>query len=238
MPHKLIKIALNTLLINFYYTNYMKKILLLEDDEILSETLIELLEAEGFSLTHVKDGREALDATFVSQFDLMLLDVNVPFINGFELLKELREAGDKTGAIFLTALTDIDSLARGFEIGADDYIKKPFDFDELLVRIRALLKKQYNGNSKIEIGDFIFDTQSEELYRDGKFIKLTPYETLITKILLKNRGNTISKYELLDLLNEGEEMSEGALRVHINSLRKIGLPIITLRGVGYRFEKA
>ncbi len=215
----------------------MKKILLLEDDEILSETLIELLEAEGFSLTHVKDGQEALDATFVSQYDLMLLDVNVPFINGFELLKELREAGDKTVAIFLTALTDIDSLAHGFEIGADDYIKKPFDFDELLVRIKALFKKQYSGN-KVEIGDFIFDTQSEELYKNGKFIKLTPYETTITKILLKNRGNTISKYELLDLLNEGEEMSEGALRVHINSLRKIGLPVITIRGVGYRFAKS
>ena len=215
----------------------MKKILLLEDDEILSETLIELLEAEGFSLTHVKDGQEALDATFVSQYDLMLLDVNVPFINGFELLKELRDAGDKTVAIFLTALTDIDSLAHGFEIGADDYIKKPFDFDELLVRIKALFKKQYSGN-KVEIGDFIFDTQSEELYKNGKFIKLTPYETTITKILLKNRGNTISKYELLDLLNEGEEMSEGALRVHINSLRKIGLPVITIRGVGYRFAKS
>jgi len=215
----------------------MKKILLLEDDEILSETLIELLEAEGFEVLHVKDGQEAIEATFVSQFDLMLLDVNVPFINGFELLKELREAGDKTVAIFLTALTDISSLSRGFEIGADDYIKKPFDFDELLIRINALLKKQYNG-SKIEIGSFIFDTQSEELYKDGKFIKLTPYETLITKILLKNRGNTISKYELLDLLDEGEEMSEGALRVHINSLRKIGLPIITIRGVGYRFEKS
>ena len=215
----------------------MKKILLLEDDEILYETLIELLEAEGFDVVHVKDGQEALDATFVSQFDLMLLDVNVPYINGFELLKELREAGNKTITIFLTALTDIDSLSRGFEIGADDYIKKPFDFDELLVRIRALLKKQYNG-TKAEIGDFVFDIEKEELYRNGKFIKLTPYETTITKILLKNRGNTISKYELLDLLNEGEEMSEGALRVHINSLRKIGLPIITLRGVGYRFEKA
>ncbi len=215
----------------------MKKILLLEDDEILYETLIELLEAEGFDVVHVKDGQEALDATFVSQFDLMLLDVNVPFINGFELLKELRESGNATPAIFLTALTDISSLSRGFEIGADDYIKKPFDFDELLVRIRALLKKQYNG-TKAEIGDFVFDIEKEELYRNGKFIKLTPYETTITKILLKNRGNTVSKYELLDLLNEGEEMSEGALRVHINSLRKIGLPIITIRGVGYRFEKA
>ena len=230
-------VALNTPLINFYYTNCMKKILLLEDDEILYETLIELLEAEGFEVVHVKDGQEALDATFVSQFDLMLLDVNVPFINGFELLKELREAGNKTPAIFLTALTDISSLSRGFEIGADDYIKKPFDFDELLVRMRALLKKRYSRD-KIEIANFAFDTQNEELYKDGKFLKLTPYEKIIAKLFFQNIGKTVSKYELLDVLNEGYEMSEGALRVHINSLRKIGLPIITLRGVGYRFEEA
>ncbi len=215
----------------------MKKILLLEDDEILYETLIELLEAEGFDVVHVKDGQEALDATFVSQFDLMLLDVNVPFISGFELLKELRESGNKAPAIFLTALTDISSLSRGFEIGADDYIKKPFDFDELLVRMRALLKKQYSGN-KVEIGDFVFDVDSAELYKNGKFVKLTPYESIISKLMFKNIGKSVSKYELLDILNEGEEMSEGALRVHINSLRKIGLPIITIRGVGYRFEKS
>ncbi len=217
----------------------MKKILLLEDDEILYETLVELLEAESFEVVHAKDGREALDATFVSGFDLMILDVNVPFIDGFELLHELREAGNKTPAIFLTALTDIASLSHGFEIGADDYIKKPFDFDELLIRIRALLKKQYReSSSKIEIANFIFNTESEELYKDGKFLKLTPYESIISKVLFQNINRTLSKYALLDLLNEGHEMSEGALRVHINSLRKIGLPIITIRGVGYRFEEA
>ncbi len=217
----------------------MKKILLLEDDEILYETLIELLEAEGFEVVHVKDGQEALDATFVSSFDLMLLDVNVPFINGFEFLQELRETGNKTIAIFLTALTDIDSLSHGFDIGVDDYIKKPFDFDELLIRIKALLKKQYkNANNKIKIANFIFDMEGEELYEDNKFVKLTPYETIISKILFRNIDKTVSKYELLDILNEGEETSEGALRVHINNLRKIGLPIITIRGIGYRLEKS
>ena len=217
----------------------MKKILLLEDDEILYETLVELLEAESFEVVHVKDGREALDATFVSGFDIMLLDVNVPFMDGFELLRELREAGNHTPAIFLTALTDIASLSHGFEIGTDDYIKKPFDFDELLIRIRALLKKHYSsGSNKIKIANFMFDIESEEVYKDGKFLKLTPYETIIAKVLFQNSDKTISKYALLDLLNEGHEMSEGALRVHINSLRKMGLPIITIRGIGYRFEEA
>ncbi len=215
----------------------MKKILLLEDDEVLSETLIDLLEAEGFEVTHVKNGQEALDATFNKRFDVMILDVNVPNINGFELLKELREAGDKTIAIFLTALTDIDSLSHGFDIGADDYIKKPFDFDELLIRIKALLKKQSNS-SKVTLGAFSFDFEQEELYKDGKFVKLTPYERQIAKLLFKNIGKSVTKFELFDILNYGEEMSEGALRVHINSLRKIGLPIETLRGIGYRLEDA
>ncbi len=213
----------------------MKNILLLEDNEILSETLIELFDAEEFSVVHVKDGQEALDVIFISKFDLMIFDVNVPFINGFELLKDLRESGNRTPVIFLTALSDIASLSRGFEVGADDYIKKPFDFDELLIRIRALLRKYYIDN-KIEIDNFIFDIDNKELYKDGKFVKLTPYESIITKFMFQNFGKNVSKYELLDILNEGNEMSEGALRVHINSLRKIGLPIITIRGVGYRFE--
>jgi len=122
----------------------MTKILLLEDDKVLSESLIELLEYENFAITHVKDGEEAINKTYEQKFDMFLFDVNVPFVNGFELLRNLRESGDETPAIFLTALDDIASLSLGFKSGADDYIKKPFDFDELLVRIKAILKRQYN----------------------------------------------------------------------------------------------
>ena len=213
----------------------MSKILLLEDDEVLYETLIELLESEDFEVTHVANGQSALDVTFVSNFDLMLLDVNVPFLNGFEFLQSLRESGDTTPAIFITALTDIASLSYGFEIGADDYIKKPFDFDELLVRIRSLLKKQYHTyDDNIILDTFKYKTLSNELYKDDKFISLSPYELNITKQLFQNLDTTLSKYNILDSLNEGHEVSEGALRVHIASLRKVGLPIITVKGIGYR----
>ena len=119
----------------------MIKLLLLEDDQVLAESLIELLESENFDIVHVLNSQKALDETFLQKFDLLLLDVNVPLFNGFELLKSLRDSGDKTPAIFLTALTDIASLSKGFDAGADDYIKKPFDFDELLIRINAILKK-------------------------------------------------------------------------------------------------
>jgi len=211
----------------------------LEDDDVLSETLVELLESEYFEVVHVSDGEMALDATFIGSFDLMLLDINVPFLNGFELLKSLRESGDMTPAIFITALTDVASLSKGFEIGADDYIKKPFDFDELLIRIKALLKKQYHTYAnEIKVGNFRFVIEKDELYLDASFISLPPYELHIVRLFFQNINKTLSKELLLNSLSEGNEMSEGALRVHINKLRKIGLPISTIKGIGYRFASS
>ena len=213
----------------------MLKILLLEDDEVLSETLVELLEAEGFEVALVSDGEMALEATFENRYDLFLLDINVPYLNGFELLKSLRQSGDKTPTIFITALTDISSLSKGFEVGADDYIKKPFDFDELLVRIKALLKKQFSTYAnEISLGSFKFDIEKEELYNEHKFIPLPPVELQITKVLFQNLNKTLKKEFLLEMLSSDGESSEGALRVHINKLRKIGLPIETVKGIGYR----
>ena len=217
----------------------MSNILLLEDDEVLAETLSELLENEGFDIVHVTNGERALDVTFTKSFDLFLLDVNVPQLNGFELLKSLREADDTTPAIFITSLNDIASLSKGFEVGADDYIKKPFDFDELLVRIKALMRKSYQSHSAlIAVGEFTFDTQKDELYKDGEFIKLSPYELHIVKLFFKNLDQTLLKENLLEELGEGKEMSEGALRVHIAKLRKVGLNITTIKGIGYRLASS
>jgi DNA-binding response OmpR family regulator len=217
----------------------MLKILLLEDDVILSETLMELLQSEEYDVVHVNDGQKALDATFSQHFDLLLLDVNVAYLSGFELLKSLREAGDKTPAIFITALTDIASLSQGFEIGADDYIKKPFDFDELLVRIHALLRKSYHSyTDELQVGAFRFVIEKDELYKGSEFIALSPYELKITKLLFQNLDKTVQKELILEYLGDGREMSEGSLRVHINKLRKIGLPISTIKGIGYRLASS
>ena len=217
----------------------MPKILLLEDDQVLSETLIELLESEEFEITHAIDGEMALDATFTKKFDLLLLDVNVPFLNGFELLKSLREASDMTPAIFITSLSDVASLSEGFDAGADDYIKKPFDFDELLVRINALIRKSYHTYAnEIKVDGFRFVIEKNELYLKSDFIPLSPYELQITKLLFQNMNKTLQKEIIFQTLSEGSEMSEGALRVHINKLRKIGLPITTLKGIGYRLASS
>ncbi|MEN4053181.1 MULTISPECIES: response regulator transcription factor [Sulfurimonas] len=217
----------------------MSKILLLEDDEVLAETLSELLENEGFEVVHVTNGEMALDATFNANFELFLLDVNVPQLNGFELLKSLREAENTTPAIFITSLNDIASLSKGFEIGADDYIKKPFDFDELLVRIKALIRKSYHSRSNLlSVANFAFDIEKNELYKDDIFVKLSPYELQIVRLFFKNLNQTLLKEDLLEELGDGREMSEGALRVHIAKLRKTGLNITTIKGIGYRLASS
>jgi len=217
----------------------MKKILLLEDDEVLSESLMELLEGENFSVSLAINGEDALDKTFSNSFDMYLLDVNVPELRGFELLKSLRDSGDKTPSIFITALNDVESLAQGFDSGADDYIKKPFDFDELLIRIYALLKRQYNSYmNEIKVDDFRFVIETNELYKENIFIPLPPCELKMLQLFFQQLNKTVQKEYIMDELYSGKEMSDGSLRVHINKLRKIGLPIMTIKGVGYRLASS
>ncbi|WP_457592549.1 response regulator transcription factor [Hydrogenimonas sp.] len=216
----------------------MLKLLLVEDDLTLGETLADLLKSEGFEVVWVKDGEKALDATFVAEFDLFLLDVKVPFVDGFELLRGLRESGDETPAIFITALTDIHSLSEGFESGADDYIKKPFDFDELLVRIRALIKKRYHAaGENIVYGEIRYDIGKDHLTRGGEPLHLPPFEKRLLRLLFQNIGKVVTKEEIAQRVAEEEELSEQALRVHINKLRKAGFSITNLRGIGYRLEE-
>ena len=217
----------------------MARILLLEDDKILSETLCELLEASGYSVSHVSNGNEALDITAKEQFELMLFDVNVPDINGFELLELLRKSGDTTACIFLTSLNDIASLSKGFEVGADDYLKKPFDFDELLVRVEALLRKTFSASqNEIKYKDFTYKINTNELFLGEEYISFAPQEQKILALFFKHMGETLLKENILYELDTEGETSEGALRVYITKLRKVGLEIQTLKGIGYRLVKS
>ena len=217
----------------------MARILLVEDDLILSETLVELLESEGYDVTLVSAGNRALEATYDEEFELMLLDVNIPDFSGFELLKMLRESGNETPCIFLTSLNDIVSLSRGFEVGADDYLKKPFDFDELLVRIQALLRKSFSAQSnEIFYNDLLYKITTNELFNEEKLILFTPLEQKLLSVFFKRINETITKQELLHELDSVNESSEGALRVYMTKLRKSGLEIQTIKGVGYRLVKA
>jgi len=217
----------------------MNKILLLEDDIILAETLIELLEAENYEITLANNGKKVLELTYENKFNIYLFDVNVPSLDGFELLKQLREAGDITPTVFLTALNDIESFTKGFDVGADDYIKKPFDFDELIVRIQFLLKKQYKSyTNNIHLQNFKFNTEKNELYLQDNFIALSAYELKLTQLFFKNINNTLSKDYLIEELSYNKIISDGTLRVYINKLRKHSLPIKTIKGVGYRLSSS
>lgn len=217
----------------------MARILLVEDDPILSETLAELLEADGYSLTLASTANEALDATYRQEYEIMLLDVNIPDFNGFELLTMLRNSGNTTPCIFLTSLNDIASLSRGFEVGADDYLKKPFDFDELLVRIGALLRKSFSAKSnEIKYHALVYKITTNELLNSNGLILLAPLEKKLLSIFFKRINETITKQELLHELDSVNESSEGSLRVYIAKLRRVGLEIQTMKGIGYRLVKA
>jgi len=216
----------------------MARILLVEDDLILSETLSELLEAEGYSVSLATTGNTALEITYENSFELMLFDVNIPDFSGFELLKILRESGNEIPCIFLTSLSDIASLSRGFEVGADDYLKKPFDFDELLVRIQALLRKSFSAKeNEVAYKDLRYKIQTNELFRKDELILLAPQEQKLLALFFRRKDETITKQEFLYELDTVNESSEGALRVYITKLRKVGLEIQTIKGIGYRLVK-
>ena len=201
----------------------MKNILLLEDDLILGETLKEILEDEDYKVTWVKDGNDGLSKTFEKDFDLYLFDVNVPFINGFELLQSLRENKDITPAIFITALIDIDNLTKGFKVGADDYIRKPFNANELIVRVDSLIKKSFkNYESTIKYNDLSYDIKEEKVYKENEEIHLSPSEHQLLVLFLKNIGKVINKDDILFNLHDNDTLgSDATLRVQISKLKKI-----------------
>lgn len=216
----------------------MYKVLFVEDDLILGDTIVDILENAGFEATWVKDGQVALEQTFINNYDLFLFDVNVPFINGFELLNDLRKSGDITPAIFITARVDINSLSVGFDVGADDYIKKPFEIEELIIRINTQIKKSFKTYSKsIIYKNISFNIEKEQILKDNQSLHVTPTEFKLFELFIKNIGKIITKEEILYHIHCGEEGSEAALRVQISKLKKIGLDITNHRGIGYRCEQ-
>ncbi|MGD9624910.1 MAG: response regulator transcription factor [Arcobacter sp.] len=199
------------------------KILYLEDDIVLSETVEEFLEDEGFVVVSVRDGQKALDTLYYENFDLLLLDVQVPKLNGFSLLKSIREANIQTPAIFITSLNSIDDLSKGYECGADDYIKKPFELKELLFRIKAILKREYKTNEQIiKIDENIsFDINTYKLIINDEIYTLNQKETLLLKLLLKNKNSCVTFDMIFESVWTFDETNNyESLRTYIKNLRK------------------
>ena len=216
----------------------MAKIMLLEDDIALQEIISESLIEEGYEVTCCSDGLEATSLIYEQNFDILLLDVMVPNMNGFEALKYIRDSGDMTPAIFITSLQSIDDLEIGFKNGCDDYIKKPFMIKELLLRIQSLLKRTnidcvvdfYNGYS--------FDMSDGILYLNGNAQKMPSKERELLKLLLKHRQHFVSLNDIYETLWGNDEPSELSLRVYIKNLRQIvgKERIVTYRGEGYCYS--
>ncbi len=209
----------------------MARILLLEDDPLLSATLIDLLRNEGFDVLHASDGEEALDISYEKRCDLYLLDINVPLLNGIDFLKALRDSGDKTPAFFISAMKDIGTITKAFDSACDDYIKKPFDFEELLIRIKAHIAKK---NPMMHYGNIQYDLGSKRLFVEGKEVDLGQVDKEIFDLLARNMKQLIYKEQFFDVM---EKPSDLALRVHITKLKKrLGLSVSNIKGIGYRLE--
>lgn len=215
----------------------MRKILLVEDDRVFLETIEDFLLEEDFEIDTALDGEIALELTYKNRYDLYLLDINMPFLNGLDFLKSLRDTGDLTPAIFVTSANDKESLTNGFKIGCDDFIKKPFDLDELLFRINAILKRVSRADI-VEFDNFKFDLQNYKLTKGEKEFELSLKESSLLSLFVENREQVVTKDMIIDRLwSSSQSYSEGSIRVYINNLKKLlgKERIKNLRGVGYKF---
>jgi len=212
------------------------KILLMEDDLVLHEILIEHLIESGHDVTGCEDGEEAEELIFKESFDLLLLDVNVPHIDGFSLVESIRDNGIKTPAVFVTSLNTTKDLKRGYAVGGDEYIKKPFDMDELDVRLMQIQKVFNLKDDLVKLPDGkVFDPVTHQV--DGT--KLRKKESEILHYLLRNLNRAISAQELMDNLWAYDDVpSNATLRTYIKNLRQVlgKEVIVTVHGEGFKIE--
>ena len=226
---------------NSFTKVYPMKILLLEDDLILSEVIVEHLEYHNYNVTPIYNGIEAENLLFEEKFDLLLLDVNVPLLNGFELLKSLRDSGNETPAIFITSMNSSKDVLEGFELGANDYLKKPFEMIELKARIDNIKRHfKIDDERMIEISKNVsYDFSKYILRLEGKEERLSKKEGEFLSYFLHNRTKVISTDELMvNVWSYDTAPSSATIRTYIKNLRRLlgEESITTIRGVGYVFN--
>ncbi len=213
------------------------RLLLVEDDRMIGESLRNALRGAGYAVDWVRDGRAA-DGTLASErFDLVLLDLGLPQRDGMEVLRSLRARGDATPVIVLTARDALASRVQGLDAGADDYLVKPFELDELLARMRAVVRR-HSGRAEpaLSVGNVTLDPSAREVRRDGVPLALSAREYAVLEALMLRPGAILSRAQLEDrLYGWGEELESNAISVYVHQLRrKLGEGFIhTVRGVGY-----
>ena len=217
------------------------RILVTEDERDLADALAKGLERQGYAVDVAYDGDESLRLAEVNDYDLLILDLNLPKVDGMEVCKRLRDSGSPIGILMLTARDGLDSRVDGLDIGADDYLVKPFHFPELLARVRAILRREGEHKKPIlRTGDLVLDPNTIRAAVRDTQVTLTAKEFGILEYLMRNVGRVVSQEELLEhVWGEDTNLFTQSIKVHINNLRKKldaaggeGL-ISTIKGKGY-----
>ncbi len=217
-------------------------ILLIEDDEVLADGLTHTLANNGYTVSGAKSGGYAEHLLQAQDFDLIVLDLGLPDMDGLELLRKLRGKKLAVPILILTARDAVNDRIEGIRQGADDYLTKPFELRELEARLHALVRRCYGGFSNtISIGRLLLDTQSRQVLADGELLALTAREFSVLEILLLQAGKVVGKERIAQRLSaDGEALADNAIEVYIHRLRKRLEPykvvIRTVRGLGYLLE--
>ncbi len=217
--------------------------LIVEDDAALSNGLSRILETEGHAVDVMSRGEQAVLAAAHERFDLVILDVGLPDIDGFEVLRRLRGTGQRMPVLILTARDAVDDRVQGLDLGADDYMTKPFAAPELAARVRALVRRaEARSGPKIAHGPLVLDTLARRAFLDGRTLELAAREWAVLEVLLTRVERVVSKESIIQAVaNWGEELSPNAIEVYVSRLRAkldaSGIRIRTVRGFGYMLEE-
>jgi two-component system OmpR family response regulator len=218
------------------------RILLVEDDKVLADALSRTLVQSAHAVDIVASCDDADHAIALGIYDLAILDIGLPGLNGLDVLRRLRARKSMLPVLILTALDTLEDRVRGLDLGADDYLAKPFDLPELEARVRALLRRSTNSTPFLEHGPLRFDTVGRRVYCDKRPLDLSPRELALLEILLMRAGRVVSKAQMVNhLYGFGDDVADNAIEVNVYRLRKklepLGCEIRTVRGMGYLMDR-
>lgn len=218
----------------------MKKILIVEDDLMLGQALLDCLKRRGFSAEWARDGKSASIKLSQTNWKLIILDIGLPEQTGTDLLYQLRRANDQTPVLMLTARDGVNEKIKHFNLGADDYMVKPFDVDELVARMHVLIRRFYTAHdSLLKYNDIVLNFDNHQVLWKNKDVKLHKMEFSILSELLLNKGKVVSREKLEQTYELGKNVKSNAIEVHVHHIRTKLYPslIKTIRGIGYIVEK-
>jgi two-component system, OmpR family, response regulator len=219
------------------------RMLVVEDDAVLAAALTRALGQAGYVVDLVDNGESANEALQGDAYDLVVLDLALPRLDGLAVLRRLRDRRSQVPVLILTARDTLDDRVAGLDLGADDYMTKPFDLPELEARVRALIRRgQYSAGASMTHGHLRFDPAARRLFYEDQPVEMSARELALTELLLSRQGRVVSKEQIIDqLFGFGEDVGSNAIEVYVHRVRRklepLGVEIRTVRGMGYLLDK-